>query len=189
MNTRPSPPLAVAALTLLAAAVATVAHPARGAATVVATSVARPARGASVAPCARAGTFVAVDTRARRLALCAGGAADETFAVALGVGGLGKTRAGDNRTPLGPYGLGAPRASHLFGTFIPVGYPTVAQARLGFTGSAIGIHGPARGFEWAGRANTAVDWTAGCIAVGSDAEIGRIAAWVRGHGGVQVRIE
>ena len=155
----------------------------------VVATVAGTARAASGAPCARAGTFVAVDTHARRLALCAGGAPQETFAVALGVGGLGKTRAGDNRTPLGPYRLGAPRASRLYGTFVPVGYPTVAQARLGFTGSAIGIHGPAGGFEWAGRANTAVDWTAGCIAVGSDAEIGRIAAWVRGHGGVQVRIE
>jgi hypothetical protein len=147
------------------------------------------ARGAVAGPCARAGTFVAIDARARRLALCAGGAADETFAVAFGVGGLGKTREGDNRTPLGPYALGAPRASHLFGTFIPVGYPTAAQARLGFTGGAIGIHGPARAFQWAGRANTAVDWTAGCIAVGSDAEIARIAGWVRAHPGADVRIE
>jgi hypothetical protein len=158
-------------------------------AAVVAALLSSHAMGVPAGPCAGPGTFVAVDSRARRLALCAGGAVEESFPVALGTGGLGKTRAGDNRTPLGPYPLGAPRPSHQFGTFIPVGYPTAAQARVGFTGSAIGIHGPARAFLWAGRANTAVDWTAGCIAVGSDGEIGRIAAWVRAHGRVAVRIE
>jgi hypothetical protein len=147
------------------------------------------ARAGARTPCAGVARGVVVDTGSRTLALCTGGAADETFRVALGVGGLGKQRQGDNRTPLGDYALGAPRASKGFGTFIPVGYPTAAQARAGFTGSAIGIHGPARGWAWAGAANTISDWTAGCIAVGSDAEIGRIAAWVRAGRPVGVHIE
>jgi L,D-peptidoglycan transpeptidase YkuD (ErfK/YbiS/YcfS/YnhG family) len=138
-------------------------------------------RAAAASACAGGATAVVVDTRAHALSLCAAGRAAETFRVALGSGGVGKRRAGDNRTPLGSYPLGAPRASRLFGTFIPVGYPTVAQARAGMTGGAVGIHGPARGFEHAGLLNTATDWTAGCIAVGSDAEIGRIAAWIRAH--------
>jgi hypothetical protein len=147
------------------------------------------ARGAAADPCGRPGAFVAVDTHSRRLSLCADGAAAETFRVALGAGGIGKRRTGDNRTPLGAYPLGSPRHSQLFGTFIPVGYPTATQARAGFSGGAVGIHGPARAFVFAGSFNTATDWTAGCIAVGSDPEIGRIAAWVRTHPRVEVRID
>lgn len=147
------------------------------------------ARGAAPDPCGRPGAFVAIDTHGRRLSLCADGTATETFRVALGAGGIGKRRTGDNRTPLGAYPLGSPRHSQLFGTFIPVGYPTAAQARAGLSGSAVGIHGPARAFVFAGSFNTATDWTAGCVAVGSDPEIGRIAAWVRAHPGAQVRID
>jgi hypothetical protein len=147
------------------------------------------ARAGARTPCAGVARGVVVDTASRTLALCADGAADETFRVALGVGGLGKQRRGDNRTPLGDYALGAPRTSKWFGTFIPVGYPTAAQERAGFTGNAIGIHGPARGWAWAAAANTISDWTAGCIAVGSDAEIGRIAAWVKTRRSVGVHIE
>jgi L,D-peptidoglycan transpeptidase YkuD (ErfK/YbiS/YcfS/YnhG family) len=73
--------------------------------------------------------------------------------------------------------LGSPIHSAQFHLFIPVGYPTEAQRRSGFTGSAIGVHGPAGGYE--GSFSTLVDWTAGCIAVGTDAEIERIVRWVR----------
>jgi murein L,D-transpeptidase YafK len=139
--------------------------------------------------CADRETTVRVDVRERTLFLCEGGEVRGRFGVALGVNGVGKQREGDGRTPLGAYPLGAPRASQRYGTFIPVGYPTAAQARRGLTGGAIGIHGPPRAFAWAGRANTAADWTAGCIAVGSDAEIERIAAWLRARRGAGVRIE
>jgi murein L,D-transpeptidase YafK len=77
-----------------------------------------------------------------------------------------------------PYPLGAPRASARYRTFIPVGYPTPQQRRQGLTGSAVGIHGPARQLRWLGSINTFLDWTAGCVVVGSDAEMDRIAAWV-----------
>ena len=140
-------------------------------------------------PCAARATSIEVRTADRSLTLCQGGAPVARFAVAFGVGGLGKRRRGDNKTPLGSYALGAPRRSQDFGTFIPVGYPTVAQARAGFTGSAVGIHGPARPFVHAGRLNTVTDWTAGCIAVGSDEEIERVAAWLRQRPRTAVHIE
>jgi len=129
----------------------------------------------------RAGeTAVVVDTTAHRLYLCAGGAAERSFAVALGVNGVDKRRTGDNRTPLGIYPLGTPRASASFHRFVPVAYPTPAQARAGFTGSAIGIHGPPRGLEGAARlqALVATDWTAGCIAVATDDDIEAIVRWL-----------
>ena len=135
----------------------------------------------SSSSCAPAETAVVIDTRAHRMHLCTAGKADRTFAVALGARGVGKQREGDLRTPLGRYGLGPPRASQSFHIFVPVQYPTPAQARLGFTGGAIGIHGPPRG--WTTLAGLAMlvaqDWTAGCIAVTTDADIEAVAAWVR----------
>jgi hypothetical protein len=139
----------------------------------------------------RAGeTAVVVDTTAHRLYLCAGGAADRSFPVALGANGVDKRRTGDNRTPLGVYALGTPRASASFHRFVPVAYPTPAQALAGFTGSAIGIHGPPRGLEDAARlrALVATDWTAGCIAVATDDDIEAIAHWVDDRGVRTVRL-
>ena len=97
--------------------------------------------------------------------------------------GVDKRRAGDNRTPLGSYPLGAPRAARWFHRFIPVAYPTAAQQRAGVSGGAIGIHRPPRGLETAARLALLIasNWTAGCIAVATDAEIERIVAWVEAH--------
>jgi murein L,D-transpeptidase YafK len=149
-----------------------------------------PSPSSSSSSCAAGETAVVVDTRAHRLHLCNAGKIDGTFAVALGMKGVGKQREGDNRTPLGRYGLGPPRASRSFHTFVPVQYPTPAQVRMGFTGGAIGIHGPPRG--WATMAELAMlvaqDWTAGCIAVATDAEIEAVAAWVRKQGVKNVRL-
>jgi L,D-peptidoglycan transpeptidase YkuD (ErfK/YbiS/YcfS/YnhG family) len=135
-------------------------------------------------------TAVVVDTRAHLLHLCAGGAVERSFTVSLGTNGVGKQHQGDNRTPLGSYPLGPPRASQSFHVFVPVGYPTRAQARLGFTGSAIGIHGPPR--DVGGLAQLAMmvrsDWTAGCIAVATDEEIDAVAAWIRKHAVKDVRL-
>jgi hypothetical protein len=140
--------------------------------------------------CAPRETAVVIDTRAHLLHLCDAGRVDRTFTVALGSRGVGKQREGDNKTPLGRYGLGAPRASKSFHIFVPVGYPTPAQARLGFTGGAIGIHGPPRGTATLAELAMLVaqDWTAGCIAVASDAEIEAIAAWLRKQGVKDVRL-
>jgi L,D-peptidoglycan transpeptidase YkuD (ErfK/YbiS/YcfS/YnhG family) len=139
------------------------------------------------APCAAHETAVVVRTSDHQLWLCEAGAAVARFRVALGVGGVGKRQQGDGKTPLGLYGLAAPRPSRSFGTFIEIGYPTAAQMRLGFTGSAVGIHGPPRGPL--GPLAVHADWTAGCIALGSDAEVTAVARWVAQRRSRAVRIE
>jgi hypothetical protein len=130
-------------------------------------------------PCPPSGDAIVVHTRSRELWLCAEGAPPERFAVSLGRGGVGKRRRGDARTPLGTYALGAPRPSARYGTFIPIAYPTPEQAASGFTGSAVGIHGPPRGMDASGYPITELDWTLGCIATATDGEVGAIAAFVR----------
>ncbi len=136
----------------------------------------------ALAPCPAGVTALVVDTSAHAMWRCEAGEPLEELAVALGSGGVGKRRQGDAKVPLGDYSLGAPRGSASFHLFIPVGYPTATQRQAGFTGSAIGVHGPARGYESLGALSTSVDWTLGCIAVGSDPEIERIARWVRTKG-------
>jgi murein L,D-transpeptidase YafK len=123
--------------------------------------------------------------------LCNDGQIDRTFTVALGSRGVGKQKQGDARTPLGRYGLGSPRASKNFHIFVPVQYPTPAQVRMGFTGSAIGIHGPPRGYGTLAELAMLVaqDWTIGCIAVATDEDIEAVAAWLRKHGVKNVRLE
>lgn len=130
------------------------------------------------APCPPTGTLVAVHSADHSLRLCRAGRVEGSFRVALGRGGLDKRREGDGRTPVGRYALGAPRASERFHTFVPVGYPTATQGAEGRTGSAIGVHGPDARFRWLGPATAWVDWTNGCIAVGTRAEIDAIAEWV-----------
>ena len=144
----------------------------------------------SSSSCSRAETAVVVDTRVHRMHLCRDGNVDGTFVVALGMRGVGKQRQGDARTPLGRYGLGPPRGSQHFHIFVPVQYPTPAQARMGFTGSAIGIHGPPRGWTVADMAALVMrDWTIGCIAVETDEDIETVAAWIRKHEVKVVRLE
>ncbi len=133
----------------------------------------------AASPCPRAGHAIVVLTGERVLWLCTSGAPAARFAVALGRSGIGKHRRGDGRTPLGTYALGVPRPSVQFGTFIPISYPTPAQAAHGFTGGAVGIHGPPRGMDAPVYPVTEVDWTLGCIATGTDEEVGAIAAFVR----------
>ncbi len=133
----------------------------------------------SRAACAADGRLVVVETRAHALWLCDERRVVARMRVALGRGGLDKTREGDGRTPIGTYSLGAPRASPRFGTFIPIGYPTCEQRARGFTGRDVGIHGPARGAMWLGALSTWIDWTAGCVATASDHDVAAVAAFVR----------
>jgi len=141
---------------------------------------------AAPAPCRRGETAVLVRVADHALELCQDGRSIGHHKVALGSGGIGKRQQGDGKTPLGLYALGAPRPSVNYRTFVPVGYPTAQQSRLGFTGNSVGIHGPPRG---SGPFTTTSDWTAGCIAVGTDAEIERISAWIRDRRVRTVRIE
>jgi murein L,D-transpeptidase YafK len=124
---------------------------------------------------------VVVETSRHELYLCEAGRAKETFGVRLGSKGVGKRREGDKKTPLGRYALGAPNASSDYGTFIPIAYPTEAQRHEGFTGSAIGVHGPDRRIKWAGALVNAFDTTDGCVGIATDDEMNRITTWVRAH--------
>jgi hypothetical protein len=129
-------------------------------------------------PCPAAETLVLVDTQARLMSLCRDGQPEYVYRVAIGRGGAGKQREGDGRTPVGRYLLAEARASRRYHLFLPVGYPTAEQARGGYTGSAIGVHGPHVGFAWLGAATVWRDWTLGCVALGTWGQIGEVASWV-----------
>ena len=129
--------------------------------------------------CPETGEVIAVITRKRELWLCIDGALAARFEVALGQGGLDKRQKGDRRTPLGTYELGTPRLSGRYGIFIPIVYPTREQAAQGLTGGDVGIHGPPRKLPEPEYPTTAFDWTLGCVATGTDADIELIATFVR----------
>jgi murein L,D-transpeptidase YafK len=128
--------------------------------------------------CPAAASIILVDSGSHTLCLCRNGRSEGQFRIALGRGGVGKHAAGDGKTPIGSYDLGPARPSSRFKTFIPIGYPTAQQAKLGFTGSDVGVHGPHRAFRWLGHATVSLDWTAGCIAAGTDDDLQTIAEWV-----------
>lgn len=130
-------------------------------------------------PCSDSKNYIDTDTQKSKLFLCSQKNIYKQYPVSFGTGGFGKTRRGDARTPLGTYTLGTPRASTRFITFIPIGYPNADQIKKGYTGSDVGLHGPMKTFESAKRLNTIVNWTDGCIAVGSKEEITEIANWVK----------
>jgi murein L,D-transpeptidase YafK len=139
-------------------------------------------------PCQDEKSSIVVDTKKHRLFLCLENATVGTYRVAIGKGGTPKRKQGDSKTPLGRYALGKPRPSKRYGTFIPVGYPTRKQREQGYTGSAIGIHGPDRSVAWLGALTLLTDWTQGCVAVGTDSTIDEIAAWVEKNGVKRIRL-
>jgi murein L,D-transpeptidase YafK len=161
--------------------------PMRPALCLLCATLAAPARAAP--PCEGRAAAIVVRAADHRLSLCDAGRPTAELPVALGRAGTGKRAAGDNRTPLGTYPLGAPRPSKEFGTFVPVGYPTPDQRRQGLSGGDIGVHGPKRRFAWAGRLNAGVDWTRGCIAVATDEAIALVVRWVKRHPGALIHIE
>jgi hypothetical protein len=130
-------------------------------------------------PCSGTDAHLVVDAGEHALWLCAGAQQVRRFGVRLGVGGVGKRREGDDKVPLGVYGLGRPRASRAYGIFIPIGYPTEAQRRQGYTGGGVGVHGPDRRVRWLGRLTNSFDTTSGCVGLATDEEMAAIAAWVR----------
>jgi murein L,D-transpeptidase YafK len=130
-------------------------------------------------PCRTQDARIVVELEAHRLVLCKQAQAVKTFGVRLGHGGTGKSRAGDGKTPVGVYPLGKPRASKRYGMFIPVGYPTAQQRKQGFTGGAIGVHGPDRRAKWLGRLVNTFDTSDGCVGLAKDEEMAEIAKWVR----------
>jgi hypothetical protein len=139
--------------------------------------------------CREHGTRVVIQTERHLLTLCDAGIAHASYRVAFGAKGFGKTTEGDRKTPLGRYALDAPRPSQAYHLFIPVGYPTEEQRARGFTGGAIGIHGPRRKVARGAPPRRFSDWTQGCIAVWSDREIEAIAQWVAARLPLEVVIE
>ncbi len=140
--------------------------------------------GTAALGCPAQGTLVVVDTGTLSMLLCENGKPAGTFAVRIGKNGTGKSREGDGKTPLGRYGLGEPRASATYGTFVPVAYPTPEQRKLGFTGSAIGVHGPDRRVDRPG----VLDATEGCVGVATKDEIKAVSTWIRMQGVTEIVI-
>jgi hypothetical protein len=130
-----------------------------------------------------------VATSEHRLYTCEAKAIVRWYDVRLGRHGTGKTQAGDGKTPLGTYPLGSPRVSKKYGTFIPVGYPTTEQSRRGFSGGAIGIHGPLRSVRWLGHAVNWLDTSDGCIGLATDDEMSTLSEWVRSRRARTIVIE
>jgi murein L,D-transpeptidase YafK len=155
--------------------------------------VSPPAPRPGVPPCER---ILGIEVRkAERLliARCEGGAAVR-FRIALGREPRGpKTRLGDLRTPEGEYRISGPARGSRFHLFIPIDYPSTADARraleLGILsaelyreivraietgsllppdsplGGGLGLHG--EGGRWSGKSEF-LDWTNGCIALGDE---------------------
>lgn len=129
-----------------------------------------------------------VHTATQTLNICKHGTVIKTFKVALGYKGVGKKQAGDNKTPIGLYGLAHPRKSNQFKVFIPILYPTAKQLARGYTGRDVGIHGPTQSsgsFSWLNNLPSA---TRGCIAVGKNNYIEYVANWVKANPGTKVLI-
>jgi murein L,D-transpeptidase YafK len=136
-------------------------------------------RAEAAGACSGTDALVVVETAKHRLVLCEGRREAATFGVRLGKKGVGKKTEGDGKTPLGTYDLGTPRPSKDYGVFIPVAYPTAEQKRRGYTGGAVGVHGPPRAVRWLGSMVNTFDSSDGCIGVATDDEIERISAWLR----------
>jgi murein L,D-transpeptidase YafK len=139
-------------------------------------------------PCVESYQYIEVIASESELFLCENGRALKTFKVSLDRGGLEKKMQGDGKTPIGNYSLGIPRSSNRFFVFIPIGYPNEKQKVQGFTGSDVGLHGPIRDLSWLGKLNTWINWTNGCVAVGSEHEIFEISDWVKSNQGATISI-
>jgi murein L,D-transpeptidase YafK len=136
---------------------------------------------ASDHPCSDILPYVQVETSTHTLWLCDGTRAEKHFGVRLGKGGVGKSREGDGKVPLGQYRLGKARRSEKFGIFIPIAYPTAEQRAQGYTGGGVGIHGPHRRVAWLGRFVNTFDTTDGCVGLATDDETTELADWVTRH--------
>lgn len=125
-----------------------------------------------------------VDTAAHVLELCESGVVAQRFSVAIGSGGAAGRRVGWAQTPRGTFTLLPPRPSQ-YHLFIPLQNPDAKR----FSQWAIGVHGPPRANKDDGASNVASDWTLGCVAVATDAEIDAIAAWQRAKRAAVIQID
>jgi murein L,D-transpeptidase YafK len=115
----------------------------------------------------------------------------KTYKVALGDPHGTKIQAGDKKTPEGVYSVDAKNPHSLFHRALHLSYPNASDRERARTlgvspGGDIEIHGlPAR-YAWLGRAQSATDWTTGCIAV-SNPEIDEIWGMVAVGTPVEIR--
>lgn len=142
---------------------------------------------ASATPCPLA-NGINVHTTMRILNVCKRGTVIKTFKISLGYNGVGKKRAGDNKTPIGLYRLAHPRKSSQFKVFIPIRYPTAKQLAAGYTGRDVGIHGPTQSFGLFGWLSNLPYSTRGCIAVGRNNHIEYVANWIKDNPGAKILI-
>lgn len=122
-----------------------------------------------------------VHTAKHILNICKHGTVIKTFNVALGYKGVGKKHTGDDKTPIGLYGLAHPRNSSQFKVFIPILYPTSKQVAAGYTGRDVGIHGPRQSSSLISWLNNLPNATHGCVAVGKNNYIEYVANWVKAN--------
>ncbi len=126
------------------------------------------------------GRLVLALTKNQALLLCDSDRMHRAYQLRIGRNGVGKMREGDLKTPLGRYGLGVPRSSETYHIFIPIAYPTPDQRAQGFTGFAVGLHGPAKDpREMLSAKGKVGNWTRGCLAVDTREEIEFIAQWLK----------
>ena len=142
-----------------------------------------------VNPCENKGTALTYQISESAMFICEDSENMGGYYMATGSGGFGKTKEGDRKTPTGKYSLGKARPSTEFGIFIPVGYPNASDKKKGYTGGAVGIHGPKRFLACAGALNLAFNWTAGCLAMASDSQVQEIADWVQKNPKASIYIE
>jgi len=133
-------------------------------------------------------TGINVLTAKRVLTICKQGVLVKSFNVALGFKGVGKKHTGDNKTPVGLYGLSYPRKSSQFKVFIPILYPTPQQRAAGYTGRDVGIHGPNQTSSLLGWLGNLPYSTRGCVAVGKNSHIDYVANWIKTNPGAKVLI-
>ncbi len=137
--------------------------------------------------CPPKGAAIVVATGSHRMVLCAAGEVAHAYDVAIGSGGAVPIaqRIGWAVTPLGVFTLTPPRPSAQFHLFIGLENPAPKR----FSAWAIGLHGPPRPSKDAGHSNVESDWTWGCIAVSSDAEIDEVAQWVKAQRATRVEFK
>lgn len=147
-----------------------------------------PPEPAPAAPCERVARLEVRKSEHTLVAECVGGAS-ERFPVALSREKGAKSAAGDERVPEGSYRIAGPARASRFHRFVPIDYPSAADAarglaagRIGRTehdaivdahrrhrlppqhtalGGHLGFHG--EGARWKG--DLKIDWTYGCVAV------------------------
>jgi hypothetical protein len=153
-------------------------------------------------PCLRIERIVVHKGERRLWASCAGGAV-VALPVALGRAAEGPKRAlGDQRTPEGEYRVAGPPRASRFHRFLPIDYPSTADADRALAegrlargdharivaalrngrlppantslGGGLGFHG--EGVRWRGE-SVALDWTDGCVAL-SDSDLDFLIARV-----------